>query len=182
MSGIDTAMPDIKNSWSYHAAWNQNDRYWEQDFRQMADCGFDLLRWGMPWSMVEPQRGAYRWELIDPKVELAAKLGLEIFYPIMHFNAPAWLAGKNEPHAVLSAQLADRLAELTDRLLTRYPFRLVIPIVEVQMDAFQRGWLGNWQPHLKGRKHYEAIRQNLLSAFRASAWAARRHGATVFCS
>ena len=26
ISGIDTAMPDVKNDWSNHAAWNQNDR------------------------------------------------------------------------------------------------------------------------------------------------------------
>jgi hypothetical protein len=50
------------------------------------------------------------------------------------------------------------------------------------MDAFQRGWLGNWQPHQKGRTAYRLIYQNLLRAFRRSAEVARQHGATVFCS
>ena len=57
ITGIDTAMPDVKRKWNYHAAWNQNDRLWREDFRQLADCGFDLLRWQMPWSLVQPKRG-----------------------------------------------------------------------------------------------------------------------------
>lgn len=182
MSGIDTAMPDVRSKWSYHAAWNQNTVYWEQDFRQIASCGFDLLRWGKPWSMLEPEAGVYRWDLLDPKIELATQLGLEIFYPIVHFNFPKWLARKNEKHAVLSEQLADRLAEFTHRLLERYHFRLVIPVVEVAMEAFQRGLLGNWQPHLKGRSHYREIHRNVVKAFKASAKVAHEHGATVFCS
>jgi len=58
----------------------------------------------------------------------------------------------------------------------------VIPIVEVQMEAFQRGWLGNWQPHQKSRTSYRTIYRNLIKAFRQSAAIARSHGATVFCS
>jgi hypothetical protein len=182
MSGIDTAMPDVRTKWNYHAAWNHNDRLWQEDFRQLADCGFDLLRWQMPWSLVEPSPGEYQWDLIDPKVELATRLGVEIFYPVVHFNFPAWLPASGEKHAVLSSQLADRVAAYTDRLLSRYHFRLVIPIVEVQMDAFQRGLVGNWQPHLKSRAHYRKMQANLVQAFRAGAAVARQHGATVFCS
>ena len=50
MSGIDTAMPDVKKKWNYHAAWNQNDVLWREDFQQLAGCGFDLLRWLKPKS------------------------------------------------------------------------------------------------------------------------------------
>ena len=75
ISGIDTAMPDVRTKWNYHARWNQNERFWQEDFRQLADCGFDLLRWQVPWSLVQPKKGEYRWDLIDPKVELAAVLG-----------------------------------------------------------------------------------------------------------
>jgi hypothetical protein len=182
ISGIDTAMPDVRTKWNYHARWNQSDRLWQDDFRQLADCGFDLLRWQMPWSLVQPARGEYRWDLIDPKVEFATKVGLEIFYPIVHFNVPSWIAGRGVRHAVYAHELGDHLEEYTDRLLERYKFRLVIPIVEVQMDAFQRGWLGNWQPHQKSRTSYRLIYANLLRAFRRSAAVAHRHGATVFCS
>jgi hypothetical protein len=175
-------MPDLGNRWNYHARWNQSEHFWEDDFRQLAGCGFDLLRWQAPWSLVEPKRGQYHWELIDPKVELATRLGMEIFYPVMHFNLPAWIAGKSSRHAVYSPDLADILAEYTDRILSRYHFRLVIPIVEVQMDAYQRGWLGNWQPHQKSRNSYQVIHKNLVKAFRQSAAVAKAHGATVFCS
>jgi hypothetical protein len=136
----------------------------------------------MPWSLVEPKRGDLRWELLDPKVELATKLGLEIFYPVVHFNLPSWIAGKGVRHSVYSSSLPDYVAEYTDRILSRYHFRLVIPVVEVQMDAFQRGWLGNWQPHQKSRTSYRLIYNNLVQAFRKSSAVARSHGATVFCS
>lgn len=182
MTGIDTAMPDVKNSWSYHAEWNQNDRLWREDFRQLAGCGFDLLRWGMPWSLVEPEPDVYRWELIDPKVELATELGLEIFFPIVHFNYPQWIAEPGERHAVLSARLSERVALYTERLLSRYKFRMVIPVVEVAMESFQRGLAGKWQPHLKSRSDYKRVWTNLVAAFRASAEAAHENNAIVVCS
>lgn len=182
IAGIDTAMPDVGKKWSYHAEWNQNTRFWREDFQQLAACGFDLLRWQTPWSLVEPRRGEYRWDLIDPKFELATELGVELFYPIAHFSLPEWLAQTGERHAVYSAQLPDRIAEYTDKLLTRYGFRLVIPIVEVQMEAFQRGLAGNWQPHFRNRREYECMRANLVRAFHASAAVAKAHGATVVCS
>lgn len=182
ISGIDTAMPDVKTKWNFHARWNQSDRFWQEDFRQLADCGFDLLRWQMPWSLVQPKAGEYRWDLIDPKVELATKLGLEIFYPVVHFNYPSWIAGRGVRHAALSTELGDRVAEYTDQVLSRYHFRLVIPIVEVQMDACQRALLGNWQPHLKSRTAYRLIHRNLIAAFKKGAAVAKGHGATVFCS
>lgn len=182
ISGIDTAMPDVGKRWNYHARWNGSERLWQDDFRQLADCGFDLLRWQLPWSLAEPQQGDLQWQLIDPKVELATKLGLEILYPVVHFNLPPWIASKGVRHSVYSADLADHVAEYTDRILSRYHFRLVIPIVEVQMDAFQRGWLGNWQPHGRSRTSYRLIYNNLLKAFRQSSAVARSHGATVLCS
>lgn len=182
ISGIDTAMPDVRKKWNYHARWNQHHVRWQEDFRQLAGCGFDLLRWQMPWSLVEPKRGRYQWDLIDPKVELADKLGIEIFYPIAHFNFPSWITGKSAIHSVYSYDLPNHLSEYTERLLARYKFKLVIPIVEVQMDAFQRGWLGNWQPHQSSRDSYRAIYRNLVKAFRQSSAIARSHGATVFCS
>ncbi|HET8549605.1 MAG TPA: beta-galactosidase [Bryobacteraceae bacterium] len=181
IAGIDTAMPDIKNSWSYHAAWNQNDRLWREDFRQLAGCGFDLLRWGMPWSLTEPEEGRYRWDLIDPKIELAAKLGLEIFYPIVHFNYPSWIPRPGEQHAVLSHRLAERLEVFTGKLLGRYKFRLVVPVVEVAMESMQRGGAGKWQPHLRSKTSHRRIWTNLIHAFRASARVAHEHGAQVIC-
>ncbi|HYP13247.1 MAG TPA: beta-galactosidase [Bryobacteraceae bacterium] len=182
ISGIDTAMPDVQNTWSNHAQWNQNTYFWREDFQHLASCGFDLIRWQMPWSLVEPKPGQYRWDLIDPKVELATKLGVEIFYPIVHFNLPSWLAMPGERHSVLSSRLADRTAKYTDALLSRYHFRLVIPVVEVQMDACQRGLTGNWQPHFKSQVQYRTIHTHLVKAFKAGAAVARHHGATVFCS
>jgi len=182
MSGIDTAMPDVRSKWSNHAAWNQNELYWEQDFRQIAECGFDLLRWQMPWSLVEPRKGEYRWDLLDPKIEFASRLGLEVFYPIVHFNIPSWLPEHGEIHAVFSGQLCERVAEYTHQILSRYKFKLVIPWVEVAMDAHQRGRVGNWQPHLKGRKNFEAVYEKLIPAYKASAQVAHEHGATVVCS
>jgi hypothetical protein len=175
-------MPAVGKRWNYHARSNGNENVWEQDFHQLADCGFDLLRWQVPWSLVEPEPGKYHWDLIDPKVELANKLGLEIFYPIVHFNMPAWIAARGVRHSVYSNHLPEIVAEYTDRILSRYKFRMVIPIVEVQMDAFQRGWLGNWEPHEKSRTSYRLIYNNLMNAFRASARVARSHGSIVFCS
>jgi hypothetical protein len=175
-------MPDIRKSWSYHAAWNQNDRLWAEDFRQLAGCGFDLLRWGMPWSLTEPEEGVYRWDLIDPKVELATRLGMELFYPIVHFNYPSWIPRAGEQHAIVSSRLAERLEIFTDKLLERYRFRLVIPVVEVAMESMQRGLIGKWQPHLRGKANHRRIWANLVRAFRASAKVAREHGALVVCS
>jgi hypothetical protein len=182
LTGIDAAMPDIKKRWSYHAEWNQHQEYWREDFRQLADYGFKFLRWGLPWSMVETGADVYRWELLDERVELASRLGIATYYPVMHFNVPTWVVRQGEPHGILSERLSDRLALYTARLVERYRFKWVTPIVEVQMDAFQRGFLGRWQPHLKGRANHDRIYRNLVKAFIASAAAAREGGAEVIAN
>ena len=144
-----------------------------------ASTCFDGRRHG-PWC--SRSKVSTVGKLIDPKVELATKLGLEIFYPIVHFNLPSWLASNGEKHAVFADSAARSHRRVHGPAATRYKFRLVIPVVEVQMDAFQRGRVGNWQPHGKSASSYTAIYNRLVHAYKASARVAKMHGATVFCS
>ena len=114
ITGIDTAMPDVKRKWNYHANWNQNDRLWREDFRQLADAGFDLLRWQAPWSLVEPKQGEYHWELIDPQVDLATKLGLEDLLSRRALQPPH-VAGRTRMRSMRSSPLNCPIASPSTR-------------------------------------------------------------------
>ena len=89
---------------------NPLELFWQQDFQQIADCGFDLMRWGTPWSIVEPKPGVFRWDLVDPKVELATRLGLAAI-DAAHDGAWGTMAALHRTHIEL-VRLSDAVAEV----------------------------------------------------------------------
>src|SRR5512141_2276103 len=42
--------------------WTQHDRFWREDFRMIRETfGPVTVRYGLPWSMLEPRRGEFAW-------------------------------------------------------------------------------------------------------------------------
>ena len=100
----------------------------EQDFADMRDNGFSLVRIFAWWELVESREGVYSFEHIDKAFLAAEKHQLKLMVTI-GFYPPVWLAmkldklGKNEPGRypmVMRPELQAPLAALIQRLVTRY--------------------------------------------------------------
>ncbi len=192
LTGIDTPMPDVMKDggvvWNHHAKWNQWETHWEDDLRWHADNGFRLLRFNIPWSLIQPKQNIFDFTVLGPQIELARKLGIEIVYPLAHFNYPYWICRDDELHPTLASGLADALALYAEVAKREFSFHYIIPIVEISIDCMLRSadsrWAdhsGVWAPHARGVR--EVMEHNLTRAFvTAAANLQHRSGSLILCS
>ena len=70
--------------------------YWETAFSQIAESGFNIVRFGeMAWNWIEPRDGDFRFEDLDEALNLANKYGIKVLLGIPTSMAPPWLIRKN---------------------------------------------------------------------------------------
>lgn len=182
ISGFDMPRPSVGGEYKFQAEWTQHtqDGVWQADFDLALACGLDWIRYGWPWSLLEPSEGNYDFSELDARFAYAEKIGLGIGLTVTHFSFPDWLQGENGEHATLAPELGIHLARLTDELMKRYKPVLVVPIVEMAMEAFRRALAGSWKPHYVDRTDiYAEMWRNLNEAFKASAEVIRAHGGRV---
>lgn len=68
-----------------------NERYWEDDIRQMADSGLNTIQLWVVWAWVEAKPGVFRYDDYDRLVELADKHGLEVVLSTIAAIHPYWI-------------------------------------------------------------------------------------------
>lgn len=70
---------------------------WNDDFRKMADIGFNCVRMGeFAWSTYEPREGVYNLDWMRRAIELAASYGIQTILGTPSAAHPPWLR-KNHP-------------------------------------------------------------------------------------
>lgn len=68
-----------------------NERYWEDDIRQMADSGLNTIQLWVVWAWVEAEPGKFRFDDYDRIVEVADKHGLEVVLSTIAAIHPYWI-------------------------------------------------------------------------------------------
>jgi beta-glucosidase/6-phospho-beta-glucosidase/beta-galactosidase len=125
----------------------QHYRFWHEDLGHAEESGATIVRWGIPWYLVQPAPDAWDWEWLDRAVDRFEELGLEVVVDLMHYGTPLWLedefANPGYPEAV--ARYASAVAE-------RYRGRLRswTPLNEPMLTILHCGEFGYWPPHLHG--------------------------------
>ncbi len=70
--------------------------YWEKAFSQIAESGFNIVRFGeMAWNWIEPREGEFHFEDMDEALNLANKYGIKVLLGIPTSMAPTWLVRKH---------------------------------------------------------------------------------------
>jgi beta-galactosidase len=68
-----------------------NDRYWEDDIKQMAASGLNTLQLWVVWAWVEAEPGVFQFDDYDRLVALAQKHGLEVVLSTIAAIHPYWI-------------------------------------------------------------------------------------------
>jgi beta-glucosidase len=125
----------------------QHYHYWEGDLEKTAESGAEMLRWGVPWYRVNPERGVWDFSWVDRVVDRADELGIEIIADLMHYGTPTWLDNQFINHAYPEA-----VAEYAGRFAERYRGRVrnFTPLNEPMLTALHCGEFGYWPPYLSG--------------------------------
>ena len=125
----------------------QHYHLWPADLEIAAATGAELIRWGIPWYLVEPEPGRFRWDWLDRVVDRLDEVGLTCVVDLMHYGTPLWLDNQ-----FLNAGYPYRVAEYAARVAGRYGGRLHIwtPLNEPMINAIYCGEKGTWPPALTG--------------------------------
>jgi beta-glucosidase len=120
---------------------------WAADLRLAADAGADMIRWGIPWYLVEPEAGRFDWRWIDQVVQTMADLGLRCMVDLMHYGTPLWL-----DNSFVNAAYPQRVADYAAAAAERYRDVLDVwtPLNEPVINAIYCGEQGTWPPYLVG--------------------------------
>ena len=177
---FDQTCADVNGEMRYHWRLNQHDLYWKSDFELVVTgMGFDRIRTGIPWPLVERSADEYDWSLPDAMFGHAEDLGCQLIWSLTQFGIPLWLPGE---HPALSPELPDRFARYTEAFLRRYAGRLseVVPLVEIRTEARHRAEVGIWGPHNKNdRGMRERIEDIRVECFNRSAAVCKSFGVRV---
>ena len=132
----------------------QHYHLWHEDLGHAAATGADMIRWGVPWYLLEPSPGRFRWDWLDRVVDRLDELGLTCIVDLMHYGTPLWLDNQ-----FLNAAYPERVAAYAARVADRYRGRLQVwtPLNEPMINAIYCGERGTWPPYLTGHDGFVKV-------------------------
>ena len=126
--------------------------HWKEDLSMSKAMGIRAIRWGAPWSRLEPQQGKFDWSWTDQVLPfMVQELGLTPIIDLMHYGCPLWMSrefvNKDYPKAV--ARYASAFARRYHDLVHYYT-----PLNEPVVNALMCGKRALWPPYLRGDSGY----------------------------
>lgn len=126
----------------------QHYEQWRGDFELVAESGAELLRWGIPWYLVEPSPGEFVWRWLDQVAAHSQALGVRVVVDLMHYGTPLWLENQ-----FLNSSYPERVAAYGRAVAERYAgvWDDFTPLNEPAINAIYCGETGTWPPYLRGQ-------------------------------
>ncbi|WP_417555131.1 family 1 glycosylhydrolase [Microbacterium sp.] len=133
-----------------------------EDFALASDVGATVLRWGVPWYRVSPEKGAWDWSWTDRAVDAMLSQGLRPIVDLVHYGTPLWL---DEQFA--NPEYPQHIEDYARRFAERYGDRITdyTPVNEPVIHALFCGEYGYWPPYLEGAGGFARIAVNLARGF-----------------
>lgn len=152
----------------------------ERDFALMAEYGIKDLRVSIAWGDYEKFKGHENWTLLDAKVDLAEKYGIEL-YPYICYS-PGWATGgdwRTPPKDL------DDWYDFVYRVVERYKGRINHWELWNEGDNYDF-WSGTWQEQLElvkvGAKAVKDANPEAMTIFGGLTNKAPGHVNTIFTS
>jgi beta-glucosidase len=143
-----------------------------EDLELAASLGISAIRYGPPWYRVNPASGSFRWDLVDPAIEVAARLGLEVVVDLVHYGVPGWIRG-----GFVDPAYPEAIATYAGAFAERYreTVRCFTPLNEPTVTATFCGETGGWPPYGTGKRGWTQMAlsiaegmQRTIAAIRAA--------------
>lgn len=136
----------------------QHYSHWREDLDLVAESGAEILRWGVPWYLVEPRPGEFEWGWLDEVAGRMRELGLRCVVDLMHYGTPLWLENQ-----FLNSEYPERVAAYSRAVAERYSdiWTDFTPLNEPLINAIYCGETGTWPPYLRGQDGFVKIMMQL---------------------
>ncbi len=151
-------------------------RHLDDDFRLTRELGLYVLRYGLPYHVVNPAEGRYDWDFADAALAGMRRVGITPILDLLHFGVPDWLGDFQNPELPL------HFARYCDAVAERYPWvRFYTPVNEIYVTAKSSGLDGAWNERLKtDRGFVTALKHCAAAAIAGCAAIVRRRPDAVF--
>ena len=141
-----------------------HDKHVLQDYRQCRQLGFQTLRDGLRWHLIEKSPGQYDWSSWRPALEAAEEAGVEIIWDLFHYGSPDCVdqAAPDFPDRFTEFALA--AIELRQSV-TKRP-ALICPLNEINFLswAIDDGYFPQVGPEQRGWFKRQLVRAAITSA------------------
>ena len=129
------------------------------DLRTIADCGVNVVRYGMPWRLTEPEPGRYDWTLWDRALGEVDAAGLTPVVDLLHFGLPDHAAGFLDPSWIES------FCRYADAFLARYTEPTwFTPVNEPGITALLTARFGLWNDQRTSCDDHAKVLANVVLA------------------
>ena len=129
-----------------------HDRHVLRDYRLCKQLGFDTIRDGLRWHLIEKSPGIYDWSSWLPALEAAEAVGLQVIWDLFHYGSPDHVDQGGDDFAERFTDFARAALEVQQSVSGRPP--LVCPLNEINFMSWavddgyfppvgpnQRGWI-----------------------------------------
>jgi len=141
-----------------------HDKHVLQDYRQCRQLGFQTLRDGLRWHLIEKSPGQYDWSSWLPALEAAEEAGVEVIWDLFHYGSPDCVdqAAPDFPDRFTEFALA--AIELRQSV-TKRP-ALICPLNEINFLswAIDDGYFPQVGPEQRGWFKRQLVRAAITSA------------------
>ncbi|HYN89630.1 MAG TPA: family 1 glycosylhydrolase [Ardenticatenaceae bacterium] len=148
----------------------QHYRWWASDLVRLRDVGFTMIRYGIPWHLVNPKPHVYDWDWVDQAVDLMAVLGITPIVDLFHYGTPPWIEG-----GIMHPIFGEMQSWYAKAFAEQYPQLLYYtPTNEPYICAtFGAEW-AIWYPFLRGQKNAARAIKNVAEGVARSMAEIRR--------
>lgn len=147
-------------------------KMYDQDFDALKKMNMNAFRFGLEWSRIEPNEGAWSVEAITYYKRYIKELkrrGIEPIVTLFHFTLPVWFVEKGGFEKRKNVQYFTRFAEKILRELGS-DVSYVITLNEPELYAYEGYYQGDWPPNLIGKKwKFWRVLNNLARAHNQAA-------------
>jgi beta-glucosidase/6-phospho-beta-glucosidase/beta-galactosidase len=130
-------------------AATQHDRFVEADYLRLRQVGMTSVRDTVRWHLIETREGIYDWSSLDPMIEAARQLRMQVVWDLCHYGWPDGLDIFSPAFVTRFANFCRAVAAHLRESSDDVPF--VTPINEISFFAWAAGEVGWFFPYGRGR-------------------------------
>ncbi len=160
-TGIECSYPTIEHGRVRRDLLEECGHYkhWKQDLKLVHDLGLKVLRYGLPYHLVNYAKDKYDWSFTDKAMKEIKRLKITPILDLLHFGVPDWIGNFQNPE--LPLHFADYCAAVAKR----YPWvRFYTPVNEIYVTAKFSARDGKWNEQLKSDKAFVTAIKNIVAA------------------
>lgn len=161
-TGIECSYPTIKNGKHRvdELALTKHYERWREDLHLTHELGIKLLRYGIPYHLINTASGRYDWSFTDEVLPALRELEIEPILDLCHFGMPDWLGNSFQ-----NPDFPKAFAAYARAFAKRYPWvRLYTPVNEIFVCAKFSAREGLWNEQAKSDRAFVVATKHLVKA------------------